>query len=175
MQSVFFNLMGVSITISIVVILLLLLSSYLNERYAVKWRYSIWLILAIRLVVPFDFGLTAPPLELKFDDRDISYNLEENPLSNQSVSELDPIEKKENPVVQKNSDGHTVSGLISAIYLTGVAAFLLWQFCVYLSFRHATRRWYRSAENDKIGEIFENLKVGMGIEKTFKIRFAEKY
>ncbi len=61
MHTIFFHLVGISITVSIVVVLLLLLSSYLDERYTVKWRYFIWLILAIRLMIPLDSGL---PLRL---------------------------------------------------------------------------------------------------------------
>jgi ABC-type glycerol-3-phosphate transport system permease component len=61
MESVFFHIVGVSVTISIVVVFLLLLSSYLNDRYTVKWRYFLWLFLAIRLMIPFDFGFSLPP------------------------------------------------------------------------------------------------------------------
>lgn len=92
MRSIFFNLAGISITISIVVVLILLLSSYLNERYSVKWRYFIWLILAVRLVIPLDFGLTAPPMELNFNDRALSFG-QTNPYG-QSLSGLNGAERQ---------------------------------------------------------------------------------
>lgn len=82
----FFNFIGVSITISIAIFILMLLSYRLNERYSVKWRYFLWLFLAVRLVIPLDFGLTAPPLELKFADHEIVWSFNGNHMPELSVS-----------------------------------------------------------------------------------------
>ena len=39
---------------SILVVLVLLLMFVLGKRYNQKWRYWVWLFIAIRLVLPFD-------------------------------------------------------------------------------------------------------------------------
>ncbi len=196
MHTIFFHLVGISITVSIVVVLLLLLSSYLDERYTVKWRYFIWLILAIRLMIPFDFGLTAPPLELKFNDHEISYSADRNRASDQTVpvkgesgneayaaagqradAAETPLKERTDQVNGQTfdkADPLTVSRLVSWIYLAGVAAFLLRQIGLYISFRHATRRWCREASEREIQETFDRLKSEMGIEKAFRIRICRK-
>jgi beta-lactamase regulating signal transducer with metallopeptidase domain len=192
MQSILFNLVGVSITISIVVALLLLLSSYFNERYAVKWRYFIWMILAIRLIIPLDFGFTAPPMELVFNDHEIAQTnaLPEqgiDPVNGQAVNNANLLTGN----TVGNADGYsfaddsektkteagktlTVSQLATGIYLAGIAVFLLWQIGLYLSFHHATRRWCREPVNGQIRDVFESLKDEMGIVKTFRIRVCRK-
>jgi beta-lactamase regulating signal transducer with metallopeptidase domain len=45
----------VSLGISAIILFLLLLTPLLKKRYSAKWRYILWLILAIRLIIPIHF------------------------------------------------------------------------------------------------------------------------
>lgn len=45
--------MGISASVSLIVMMLLLLSPLLDKRYAVKWKYWIWIFLAVRLLIPY--------------------------------------------------------------------------------------------------------------------------
>lgn len=197
MESIFFSMVGISITISIIVLFLLLLSSYFDDRYTVKWRYFIWLILAIRLVVPVDFGLTAPPMELNFNDYELAnpfvgddgllMSEESGDMSRESlammknetdeatgVNETETI-GSESSVDSSTADGAlTLSSLVNRIYLTGVVGFLLWQLGIYVSFRHATRRWFKKTEDVHIVEVLERLKAEIGIQAKFKIVICKK-
>ena len=49
----FLSVMGISASVSLIVMILLLLSPLLNKRYAVKWKYWIWIFLAVRLLIPY--------------------------------------------------------------------------------------------------------------------------
>lgn len=49
----FLSVMGVSASVSLIVVILLLLSHLLDKRYAVKWKYWIWIFLAVRLLIPY--------------------------------------------------------------------------------------------------------------------------
>ena len=53
MTNVFLSFLETSIVISIIIVLLLLLTPVLNKRYAAKWKYWIWIVLALRLLIPF--------------------------------------------------------------------------------------------------------------------------
>ena len=194
MQSIFFNMVGVSITVSIVIIILLLLSSFLSKRYTVKWRYFIWLILALRLLLPINFGLTSPPVELNLADREIIYNVDENQLPKLAPAELGITEDQlvtpeQRTAYEKNLEAYdrkmqaakkaageniTVSEIAVIVYFAGIAVFLLWQFGIYLSFRLSARRWYREVTNPEIIKIFEDLRSGMGIQNPFRIRVCRK-
>lgn len=195
MQSIFFSMVGVSITVSIVVVILLLLSSFVNGRYAVKWRYFIWLILAIRLLIPVDFGLTSPPVELDLTDREIFYSMDQDQLSKMAPEKPKEFIETENTtssqrvvyqnriysynqelLAAKKSAGKTVriGDVVTWIYFGGIIVFLFWQLGLYLSFRHSTRRWYREVTNQQLMETFERLRVEMGIRKIFRIRVCRK-
>ena len=52
MTNIFLTYIGISVTVGIVVLLILLASPFINRRYAAKWKYYIWIFLAIRLLIP---------------------------------------------------------------------------------------------------------------------------
>ena len=60
----FVTVLTISMTTSVPVILLMISGSFLNKRYAAKWKYWIWLFLALRLVIPVN-GQTAGELLAK--------------------------------------------------------------------------------------------------------------
>lgn len=53
MTNIFLFILGISVSIGLIVMVLLLLSPFLNKRYAAKWKYLIWIFLALRLLIPF--------------------------------------------------------------------------------------------------------------------------
>lgn len=53
MANVFLSLIGISASVSLIAAALILLAPLLNKRYAAKWKYLIWIFLAIRLLIPF--------------------------------------------------------------------------------------------------------------------------
>ncbi len=52
MTNLFLTYLGISATVGIVVLLILLASPFINRRYAAKWKYYIWIFLAVRLLIP---------------------------------------------------------------------------------------------------------------------------
>ena len=53
MSEIFVGILGVSLSTGILIAALLLLSPLVNHRYAAKWRFWIWAVIALRLLVPF--------------------------------------------------------------------------------------------------------------------------
>lgn len=47
------NILMISITTSAVLLILFLLLPFLRKRYSAKWCYILWLIVAVRLIIPF--------------------------------------------------------------------------------------------------------------------------
>ena len=52
MTDLFLSVLGTSASVSALIVFLFLLSPFLNKRYAAKWKYLIWIVLALRLAVP---------------------------------------------------------------------------------------------------------------------------
>ena len=63
MANILLNMFENSIPITVIIMLLILLRGILNKRYTAKWQYWVWVVIAIRLLVPFDISMpnfTAP-------------------------------------------------------------------------------------------------------------------
>ena len=50
--NLFLSFFEISVSVSILVVVLILFTSFFNKRYAAKWKYLIWIFLAVRLLVP---------------------------------------------------------------------------------------------------------------------------
>lgn len=53
MTNLFLSFLEISIPVSLMIGLLLLLTPLFNKRYAAQWKYWIWIVLALRLLIPF--------------------------------------------------------------------------------------------------------------------------
>lgn len=56
MTDLFLSYAAISLSVGLLVLVLILLAPFLNRRYAAKWKYFIWIFLAVRLVVPLGGG-----------------------------------------------------------------------------------------------------------------------
>ena len=52
MSEIFVEILGASLSTGILIAVLLLLSPLVNQRYAAKWRFWIWAVIAVRLLIP---------------------------------------------------------------------------------------------------------------------------
>ncbi|MDE6389144.1 MAG: M56 family metallopeptidase [Lachnospiraceae bacterium] len=50
----FLSVLDVSVSTGCIIVLLFLFSSFLNKRYSIKWKYMIWIFIALRLIFPFN-------------------------------------------------------------------------------------------------------------------------
>lgn len=58
------NILLVSLTMSPLIVLLLMISPWLHKRYSSQWCYLVWLVLALRLIIPWRFELPDAPVNL---------------------------------------------------------------------------------------------------------------
>ncbi len=52
MVNLFLAVFEVSVSVSLLIAVLVIFAPFLNRRYAVKWKYWIWIFLAFRLIIP---------------------------------------------------------------------------------------------------------------------------
>ena len=54
LENIFMSWLEISVTTGVLIIVLLLFSTRINKLFIAKWKYWIWLLLAIRLLIPFN-------------------------------------------------------------------------------------------------------------------------
>ena len=63
MTTILLLFLGTSLSAGLIVLILIVLSPFLDKRYAAKWKYLIWIFLALRLLVPFSGADGRPAAE----------------------------------------------------------------------------------------------------------------
>ncbi|MBQ8208085.1 MAG: M56 family metallopeptidase [Clostridia bacterium] len=87
MTDILLSILSTALTMSVIIILLLLLSKYFGDRFTAKCRYIVWVIVVLRLCMPFG-GMFAPKLitlDLSSPEKNINNEYEASPFDNTSV------------------------------------------------------------------------------------------
>ena len=74
MINIFLAVLEISIPISLVIVVLLLFSPLINRRYAAKWKYWIWVFIALRLIIPFSGADVKSMVDSRFRPDSQIYN-----------------------------------------------------------------------------------------------------
>jgi beta-lactamase regulating signal transducer with metallopeptidase domain len=131
LETFFFRYLTLSLTGSAVLLPLLLCTRFLRSRYAARTCYFVWLVLAVRLLLPFQFALPQPMVTVEAPAREIVIA----PPAQETVRLAPAVSSA--PVsggtvrtepAQKPSETPTrtvpVTGLATALWMAGAAAFL---------------------------------------------------
>lgn len=74
LAQIFPAVLAVSGCVGVLALLIKLLSPVINRRYTPKWNYWVWLILAVRLLVPVHISFSQPPLHVVIPQITIAVN-----------------------------------------------------------------------------------------------------
>lgn len=77
MESIFLQYIQISLIAGLLILFLFLSAPLLNRHYAAKWKYLVWLFLAVWLLVPVKFSIQNAPIQVN-----VPYHLQENILEN---------------------------------------------------------------------------------------------
>ena len=100
MIALFQNILQVSVTTSVIILILSITHSMLFKRYSAKWCYIIWFVVAIRLLVPFTLSIpkalfyvpipttVSQPIRTMIENRSGTNKAEEN--AQQNITNTDP-------------------------------------------------------------------------------------
>ncbi len=123
----------VSLTSGIVILLLLLVLPHTEKRYGAKWRVLVWVLLALRLLLPFRVELPAAPIQVPaVEDRPIVYTYQTGGVVGK---ENQPADGKYVYLPEaKNAVSITLYDLIFLIWLVGAVGYFSFHIVNYLLF-----------------------------------------
>ena len=171
MEALFLRVVWISLTCSAVLVPLLVGKGWLRHHVRAKALYVVWLILALRLVVPVDLSLPepavtveAPSYQVALPARTPSANL---PAGAQ-IEEPSAVAGQTAPEAASAVRTIPVTALLSALWLFGVLAAALVQGGGYLL---ARRRLLRDARPDlEAEEQAGQTAAGLGLKRAVPVR-----
>ncbi|HHV98641.1 MAG TPA: hypothetical protein GXX36_03550 [Clostridiaceae bacterium] len=185
-KNIFENIIEISLSVSVVIALLIVLSKVLDKNYTAKWRYWVWLILAIRLIIPVNITLPDPPINLSAPEKAVHEGLAGDQRNVQTMDET-TVKKPENESFipsriesehsQKSTTNNQLStindfkitNILTALWITGAALFLMYHLIIYFSYRKNIKAWCKAIEEQDILKTYKDVCEEIKINKTIPI------
>lgn len=171
LRDIFSDVLEITVYSSIIIILLLLLERFVKKRYGVKWRYFIWLIIAIRLIIPVNFSILERAVTLNAPDAVISLYSDPDISTQNNAEPTYNIDYSLDLGIEPNSGmmrTFTAMELMSVIWIAGIAVCLIYQIVSYMLFKRRLRRW-RAPVDEETHRIFDELQNDMSITRDIKL------
>ncbi len=191
-----------SIVIGGIIVVLLILRSFLYNKFVPRWWYGIWLVLAIRLLIPFNGevqmnlmhiggdlfknqqeemltpGINAPQADTLISlttEESLANETSSNSLmSNGSVNQGQLEHEVGDLEIMNSLFGNSLKSFIVCIWLIGSAAFIGYQFMAYLTFRRGCKRWSKVSKDEVVNKIFMEVCKELHITKPIGLQVCKK-
>lgn len=177
MAGLFLSFFRISVIVGVIAGVLLLLGRFLDKRYAAKWKCWVWVLLALRLLVPFGgtegrFGAGGLYPVKAQDSLKPEENRTENPaaqggLSPRIVIELPP--QMTIPISEQLPDsgiGLTLLDIVSLAWVSGGVVFLSVHLIGYFCFKSKIKKRAAAVRDDRILNRISEIKDELCIRRA---------
>ena len=155
METFMQTILQISISMAAVIGLLLLLVPIWQQRYSARWRKVIWLVIAIRLLVPFSLELPEAPVVMDVNlEEQTGFTVPvqeaartENRYDTAAVTENQAVTVKPEarnyaettmestvPVMVQKQEPVSYGTILFAVWILGLAVFVIWHGVQYVMF-----------------------------------------
>ncbi|WP_312094909.1 M56 family metallopeptidase [Aminipila sp.] len=175
-QNLFHNVIKISLTTSAIIAVLLLLLPLLHKSYTAKWRYFAWLILAVRLLIPFSPSLPQTPIEITPASQNIEFKvpMQQTAVPAPPVSQEITQNLETAPVLSSSSQTITLEELLSIVWALGLLLFMLYHLIGYFLFKKSVLRFSKPIEENHILELWVEIKKEMKIKRSIQLCTCKK-
>lgn len=168
MKQLFLTVLGVSGGTTAVILAVLLFSTSINRRFTARWKYWIWIALAVRLLIPWNPSLTSSPAAVRVELPDAAVDLTlAAPASgqpSQGAGQTAPA-----GLAEETEPAVTAVELASWAWASGAVLFLGWQTAAYHGFRRRIFRWSRPVAADgAVASALAQQKAELGVTETVR-------
>lgn len=171
--SLFLSVLEVTLSTSLIIVLVFLSSSFINRRYAAKWKYWIWIFLAVRLVLPGSISdlvndssirgvseeTSASDPSVQDDKSDTVSQAGPQPVPRQTITFVIP-EQVMAPVAWPEEQGGTkitILDVMSAVWFGGCLIFMAVHIAVFFHYRRRLVRQGTRTAKKRILEQWSSL------------------
>ena len=179
MTNVFLSFLEISIPISFIIVVLLLLTPFLNKRYAAKWKYWIWIVLALRLLIPFggNGGQSVANLQPQGETLTSSESEKKPPdaladgIARGRVIVEIPAQMTAPIVIQPEKVGSNISMLdiIVLVWMLGSLLFISVHLVSYFHYKHQILKKGKIIKNHDVLRLLLKLKHELHINCTVSV------
>ena len=159
------------------VALLLIVERLAGLRYAAKWRCLAWLLLCLRLAVPFTFSWNteqpAAPIQFEVPADTVIYRPATRPNPQGTPPAVQEQPNGAQPLPEQSGQGAaepartvTLSEALFTVWTIGAVGVLGWALLGHIRFLRYIRRWGSPILEREIGEILNELADALGLRRA---------
>lgn len=121
MTGLFYDVLEVNIGVSVIILMLCLLSEKLRKRYGAAWMRTAWILVAVRLMIPYNYSLPVKEISLLNmpgfgQERNVTEDMnrvqtnsetgteDTNPVPTQNIDAQNPLQSSEENSVQSDAE-----------------------------------------------------------------------
>lgn len=184
MTTIFWNLIQVGLTTSVVLLPILLLCAVLRRRYPARVVCVLWVIFAVRLLVPVQNSFPDAPVQVtprttlvEVQTTQVSESVPET-----SGMEDEPVIAEPQPIIERHwvPAGAAVTAetqksiafdeILALVWAVGAAAFFVGSMLSYRRFVHRVRRTARDVRDLELLRIYESECERLGLRQRIPLR-----
>jgi beta-lactamase regulating signal transducer with metallopeptidase domain len=161
MEMFFIVLLQCTLSMSVITLLYAAVLPILSKRYAAKWCYLIWLVIAAGWIFPFRprIDLSFLPVQIVMPVQTITINtLSATTVAEQTVNASETI---------------TLWLVLATIWILGVGSMVLFHAVQHIRFMKTVRRWSEPITDVKRLEILGNIKADLNLKAQIKINVCQ--
>jgi len=174
LQRIFSDIIEVALITSGVIAILLLLLPFLRRHYTARWRSWVWLLVAVRLLIPYNPSLPQAPIQLAAPAQHVTVNVPARETTVLPPQMGNPVSSPVATPVPITRATVPLTTIFSLVWILGIAAFLLYHFMGYFLFRRAVRRFSRPVEDERTLAIWNAVRREMHVARPIQLLSCKK-
>ncbi len=174
MTEIFVEILGASLSTGILIALLLLMSPLANRRYAAKWRFWIWAVIAVRLLIPISGfpsrdGFTSANIpQSQYSSQEEFQQVQTYPRFEIAIPQrlVEPINRPEE-ALPNGGPKKAVSPLsvMSSVWAAGAIILFAGQISAFMIFKRKLRKRGRRLTEGAAYDTFVSLRKEMALRE----------
>ncbi|MBQ3531474.1 MAG: M56 family metallopeptidase [Oscillospiraceae bacterium] len=185
LENIFLDILVISLTSTAAIAAILLISKLSENKFRKKWRYWIWIFLAVYLIIPVKINLPSAPIKMEVPPHEMIFTqspevseepvfvpeAEEPVLSEHEEIPLAPDLSTEDPALSTEPKTFVFPVVFvgAIIWISGAAIVCGWNIAMYIRFLSRSKPWNREVKDEFVLGLFECIKKEMGVPEKVKI------
>ena len=157
MNTYFVDILETAIPMSLLIGLLLIISPLIKKSFVAKWRYFMWLFVAVRLIIPLHISVFKNPITMELP---------------QQISGM-PVMTEMVNAATTTAPSISFQSILMLIWLAGMVVFTLYQIVNYNTFRKSVKRWSKPVTDENTIRIFNEIKSSLNEKRSLDFRICK--
>jgi len=176
MKNFLYTLVQIGLTVSLAALIPIALHRVLGKRYPARAMCFVWAVLAARVLIPFQITVPEPPVQVTPRTNYVLHEPNDVPALSEKLTVPETPRWVTNEVAESlgNMDEASVTTFdvvpfFSAVWLIGMAGFLIWQLGCYAGFRKKLRHKSHESVNPAFSDALETQRTELGIKRKIPL------